>query len=634
MTPRHSPSLPSSERRRHPTARALRAAIGIPWRASRGLAALQLLLMLATGLAPVAGAWLLRAVLDVLTDAGRPAAGDLPWLVAGVAAAGAAAAILPYLEQYLTAQSGRAIERVATAELFAAVGRLAGLRKLEDPTFLDRLNMAQRMSMSGPGQVFNSMVSVVQSMLTLAGFLAAVLVLSPVMAVVLLVATIPWIIVEVGVARLRAATFQEISHAERRQYFFASLLSSLAAAKEVRLFGLGPFFRRRMLAELRAIQQASQRVDRRQAVLYSLLAALSAGVAGGGTWWAVSAAAHGRLTVGDVSIFAAALAAAGAALSAIVSSATMGYQAVLAFQSYTDIVTEGPDLALPARRVPVRPLRLGIAFENVWFRYGPDKPWVLRGVSFFMSCGQAVALVGLNGTGKSTLVKLMCRFYDPDRGRILWDGVDLRDMDLDALRDRISAVFQDYMSYELSARENIALGDLKLAEADRPLKSAAAQADIHDVLSALPKGYETLLTRTYLDQEDKEDPQTGVLLSGGQWQRVALARAFLRGGRDLVILDEPSSGLDAEAEYEIHCRLRAHGTGRTTLLISHRMNAIRDADVILVLADGLVVEEGDHDTLMSNGRAYARLFSLQARGFAGTTVDAVISSWPGVVDHG
>src|SRR5581483_4967248 len=464
MTPRHSPSLPSSEQRRHPTARALRAAIGIPWRASRGLVAVQLLLMLATGLAPVAAAWLLRAVLDVLTNIGQPgAAGDLPWLVAGLAATGAAVAILPYLGQYLTAQSGRAIERVATAELFAAVGRLAGLRKLEDPLFLDRLNMAQRMSMSGPGQVFNSTVSVVQSTLTLAGFLAAVLVLSPVMAVVLLVTTIPWIIVEVSVARLRAATLQEISHAGRRQYFFASLLSSLAAAKEVRLFGLGPFFHRRMLAELRAIQQASQRVDRRQAVLYSLLAALSAGVAGGGTWWAVSAAAHGRLTVGDVSIFAAALAAAGAALTAIVSSATLGYQAVLAFRSYTDIVTEGPDLAPSVRRLPVRPLRLGITFDNVWFRYGPDKPWVLRGVSFFMPCGQAVALVGLNGTGKSTLVKLMCRLYDPDR---------------------ISAVFQDYMSYELSARENIALGDLKLAEADRPLKSAAALADIHDVLSA------------------------------------------------------------------------------------------------------------------------------------------------------
>ena len=614
--------------------RTLWAALALPWRASRPLFAAQLPIMAATGLAPVAVAWLMRSVLNTLTGAGRAGAGDLPWLVTGLAAAGAVTAVLPYLEQYLAAQAGRAIERAATAELFAAVGRLAGLRKLEDPAFLDRLNMAQRVSMSGPGQVFTSLVSVVQSALTLTGFLAAVLVISPMMAVILLTATIPWIIVEARVARLRAATLESVSHAERRQFFFASLLSSLAAAKEIRLFGLGLFFRGRMLDELRAIQKASQQADRRQAVLYSLLAAVSAAVAGGGTWWAVSAAARGRLSVGDLSLFVAAVAAAGAALTIIVNNATMGYQAVLTFRSYVEIVSEGPDLALPVRRMPVRPLRLGIMFDNVWFRYGPDKPWVLRGASFFVPCGQAVALVGLNGAGKSTLVKLLCRFYDPDRGRILWDGADLRSLDPAELRDRISAVFQDYMSYELSAGENIALGDLKLAASAQPLKAAARQAGVDHVLAALPKGYNTLLTRTYLDLEDKQNPETGVLLSGGQWQRVALARAFLRGGRDLVILDEPSSGLDAEAEYEIHRRLRAHGAGRTTILISHRMNAIRDADTIVVLADGLVVEEGDHDTLMSYGRAYARLFSLQAQGFTDDAPEPSLSISAGGTGHG
>ncbi len=261
-----------------------------------------------------------------------------------------------------------------------AVGRLAGLRKLEDPVFLDRLNTAQRVSMSGPGQVFNSAVSVVQSALTVTGFLAALLVLSPVMAVVLLVATTPGIFAEVGIARRRAAMLEGISHAARRQYFYANLLSSLAAAKEIRLFGLGLFFRRRMLNELRVIQQSGQRVDRRQAVVYVLLAALSAIVAGAGIWWAVSSASHSRLTVGDVSMFVAALGAASAALTGIVSNAAMAYQAVLTFRSYINVVSEGPDLARPADPVPARPLRRGIEFEDVWFRYGPDRPWVLRGV--------------------------------------------------------------------------------------------------------------------------------------------------------------------------------------------------------------------------------------------------------------
>ncbi len=596
----------------HPEAHALRAALVMPWRAQRVLFAVQLLLMVAAGLAPVLAAWLLRAVLDALAAGhGR----HLPWLVIGLAVAGGTAGVLPYLSQYVSAQSARAIERVATAELFEAVGRLEGLSRLEDPAFLDRLNMAQRVSMAGPGQVFNSTVSGIQSGLTVGGFLAALLVLSPVMAGILLAATIPAIFVEVGVARRRAAMLADTSHSSRRQYFYANLLSCLPAAKEIRLFRLGAFFRTRMLNEMRAIQASAQRVDRRQAVTYVLLGALSAIVAGGGLWWAVSSAAAGRLTVGDVSMFVAGIAAASVALAGIVGNAAMAYQAVLTFRSYTDIVRQGPDLAQPACPVPASPLRRGIEFDNVWFRYGPDRPWVLRGVSFTLPSGRAVALVGRNGAGKSTLIKLLCRFYDPQRGRILWDGVDLREMDLAGLRDRISAVFQDYMSYELTAVENIAVGDVGQAT-DELVRAAARRAGIDRMLTGLPKGYQTLLTRTYFDLADKEDPQTGVLLSGGQWQRVALARAFLRGGRDLAILDEPSSGLDAEAEYEIHSSLRAHREGRTTILISQRLNAIRDADTIVVLADGVVAELGSHETLMARAGRYARLFSLQARGFA------------------
>lgn len=608
----------------HPAARTLRAAVAMPCRAHPRVFAAQLLIMVATGLAPVATALLLRAILDSLTADSRHA--TLPLLVVALAAAGGVQQVLPAVAQYMSAQSGRAIERLAKSELYAAIGRLAGLRRLEEPAFLDRLNLAQRVAIDGPSQALASVTGVVQSALTVTGFLAALLAFSPVMALVVVAAMIPGIFAETSLARRRAAMLRGISHAERRQYFYANLLTSHAAAKELRLFGLGMFFRRRMLDELRVIHQAGQRVDRRQAVVYSALAALSAVVAGAGLWWAVSAAARGRLTVGDVSMFVAALAAASSALGTIVNNAAIGYQAVLTFQSYTQIVTEGPDLALPADPVPARPLRSGIEFDDVWFRYGPHCPWALRSVSLRIPHGQAIGLVGRNGAGKSTLVKLACRFYDPDRGRILWDGVDLRDMDLPGLRDRISAVFQDYMSYELSARENIAVGDLTRAGDYEPVTAAARRAGIHDALAVLPKGYDTLLTRTYFDLADKEDPQTGVLLSGGQWQRVALARALLRGGRDVVILDEPSSGLDAEAEYEIHAGLRAHLSGRTTILISHRLNAVREADNIVVLDDGMVVEEGDHDALMAHGGRYARMFSLQARGFADGVPDAEMNA--------
>jgi ATP-binding cassette, subfamily B, bacterial len=294
---------------------------------------------------------------------------------------------------------------------------------------------------------------------------------------------------------------------------------------------------------------------------------------------------------------------------------------VLMFGSYLELIATPSELPVPAAPAAATPLRRGIEVEDVWFRYGPDHPWVLCGVSCFIPHGQALALVGYNGAGKSTLVKLLCRFYDPDRGRILWDGTDLRDMDPDELRERISVVFQDYMTYEMSAADNIGVGDLTKIGESAALTAAACAAGIDDKLAGLPKGYQTLLTRMFFDLTDKDNPEAGVLLSGGQWQRVALARAFLRGARDLMILDEPSSGLDAEAEHDISARLRDSRRGRTTVLISHRLGAVRAADHIVVLADGVVIEQGDHDALMTMGGTYARLFSLQARGYVESNHD-------------
>ena len=613
----------SAEVNRAGRTRLLTAAISAVWRSHPTALIARLLVTVLGGLAPVAAASLLRAILDTLAS-NHPRGGLLAMVIA-LGAVGGLLAVLTDLGQYLSAQSGRAIQRLTTADLFTAVTRLAGLRRLEDPAFQDRLRMAQQAGKSGAGQVVSNGIAVIQAALTLAGFLVALFVLSPVMAVIVLAAAIPGVYAELGMARRRVALISGISHAERRQFFYANLLSDHASAKEIRLFGLGSFFRLRMLAELRTIQRASERVDRRELVIYTGLAVLSALVAAGGLWWAVFAAASGQLTIGDVSILVAALGSVAATLTVILTSAALTYQGLLQFRSYQEVIAEGPDLAASSHPVPVPALRRGIEVDDVWFRYAPDEPWILRGVSFFVPHGQAVALVGHNGAGKSTLVKLLCRFYDPDRGRIRWDGIDLRDMKVTELRDRISVVFQDYMAYELSATDNIAVGDLTLADQTEALAAAARRAGIHDALAVLPKGYDTLLTRTYFDLADKNDPQTGVLLSGGQWQRLALARAFLRSERDLVILDEPSSGLDAEAEAGIHRSLRGERRDRATVLISHRLNTVRDADHIVVLGDGVISEQGDHDTLMARSGTYARLFSLQAKGYAADPV-AIVGS--------
>ncbi|MFC7480936.1 ATP-binding cassette domain-containing protein [Luedemannella flava] len=229
-------------------------------------------------------------------------------------------------------------------------------------------------------------------------------------------------------------------------------------------------------------------------------------------------------------------------------------------------------------------------------------------------------MVGGNGAGKSTIVKLLCGFYPVSRGTIRWDGIDISDIPPAELRQRIRATFQDFMTYEFSAADNLAVGDIAAGGERRSLEAAAAWAGMADTLAALPKGYDTLLSRTFSDGTDltTDGAEVGVLLSGGQWQRLALARAVLRRSVDLLILDEPSSGLDVRAEHEIHRRLVDLRQGRTSLLISHRLNTVRDADIIVVLESGVVVERGDHDGLMAADGTYAAMFRLQAAGFAET----------------
>jgi ATP-binding cassette subfamily B protein len=595
----------------------------LAWRAGPLSALSQVLLTVVAGILPVAAAWLTKLVLDGLTTPSPRADVVVPAvLLAGI---GVLAVVVPQAKQYAQAELGRSVALRASGNLFAALNRLVGLARFEDPRFRDRLQLAQQSGRSAPTQVLGTALGIGQGAITMTGFVGTLLATGPWMAVAVAIAAVPTLRAELAISRRRAAMMWDTSHSMRREIFYSQLLTDTQAAKEVRLFGLGGFFRQRMLQELTALQDANRRVDRRELLVQGLLGLMGAVVAGTGLVWAVRAAVSGQLTIGDVSVFVAAAAGTQSTLGSIVRDTAAAHQALLTFDHYQAIVTGPPDLEIQPRPISPGPLRQGIELRDVWFRYSEEHPWVLRGVNLTIPVGTAVALVGLNGAGKSTLVKLLCRFYDPTRGSVYWDGVDLRELDVERLRARIGAVFQDFMSYDLTARENIGVGNLAaLSDLDR-IMSAARGARLDDAIAGLPHGYETMLTRIFFQHADRDDPDTGVFLSGGQWQRIGLARAFLRDDSELLILDEPSSGLDAEAEHDIHQRLRHHRLGQTTVLISHRLNAVRDAEVIAVLAGGEVVERGSHHDLIAAGGQYARLFHLQAQGYS----DGVgAATWP------
>ncbi|GAB2687235.1 ABC transporter ATP-binding protein [Nocardia thraciensis] len=592
----------------------LRAAWQLCWTAGRGLTLVQVVLTLMGGALASAVVWSTKSMTDALVA--RESGPTLVVAVVALVGAGFVSACEPRASEYLRSELNRRAYLVMNDRLFTAVGAFHGLGRFENPRFLDRIRSAQQSTSNAVGPATTGVFAAVRDAVSLIGLLVTVAVIAPPMAMIMVVSAVPALVAQLALARRFAEMMDTMSASSRRQFQLSALNSDVRAVKELRLLGLVDFFKGRVLAAIVTANNAQRELDRRQLTTQLSMAILGSLISGCGLAWAVYAAARGQLTVGDVSAFITAVAASQAAISGLIARITSAHRALLQLDHYLDVLGAGPDLPAATRRNTLPALTSGIELVDVWFRYDASHPWVLRGVSARIDHGASLALVGLNGAGKSTLIKLLCRFYDPDRGAILWDGVDIRDVPVPELRRRLGVLFQDFMEYDLTAAENIGVGDLAAIGDRHRIAGAAAAAGVAGKIDSLPHGYDTMLSRIFFKETDKDDAEKGVMLSGGQWQRVAIARTLMRADRELLILDEPSSGLDPEAEYQIHHRLETLRSGRTSLLVSHRLSAVRDADRILVLADGRVVEEGTHESLMDLDGEYARLFTLQAQGYA------------------
>jgi ATP-binding cassette subfamily B protein len=603
--------------------RSARIAAQLSWTASPLACAGLLLLMVIGGITPAAGAWLQRAVLDALASGPRLAgrarigqmAGDVMMPAIALSGLALVTASAPYLRRYAESELRRGLGLLMQDNLYRAINSFPGISRFESPRFSDKLQLAQQVT-SGTGNSFAAAVlGIGQSMISVTTLGAALYVISPAMATIVAASAVPAVWAQLRNSGRQADLAWRTSPVIRRQMFYARLLTDQAAAKEIRLFGLGDFLRRRMLTELRSAQRGQRAIDWQLVRVEGLLSLLASAISAAGLLWMIWRVADQDLPIGDVTMCAAALIGAQAAVSGAAMSLAQLTQSLPHFTHYADLVSMCPDLPVPAEPRPVPPLQQGIALQDVWFRYDEGHPWVLRELNMVIPPGETVAVVGLNGAGKTTLVKLLCRFYDPTRGSITWDGIDIRETDPSELRQHIGTTFQDYMSYDLTAAENIGIGDLaRLDDQDRICR-AAKLSGAEDAVSRLPRGYDTLLSRMFFRAADQENPEIGMILSGGQWQRLALARGFMRADRDLLILDEPSSGLDAEAEAVIHRQMQAVRAGRTSLLISHRLSTLRDASIIYVIVGGQVKEQGTHKELLEAGGEYHRLFTLQASGY-------------------
>jgi ATP-binding cassette subfamily B protein len=489
------------------------------------------------------------------------------------------------------------------------------LEFFEDSASYDLLRRAQQDAASRPVQMISSVFGLIQTAITFASMLALLLFISPLLAGIALLSPVPAFIADTRYGWWGYNIARWASPLRRRMQYLTTLVTTDTYAKEVKLFGLGGYFTERFKLLANTYYERQRRLVRSRYLVGFALSSITTLVGSGTYLYIAVRAIQGLLTVGDLTMYTSAVSSVQSSIQGLLSGFSGMYENNLYLNNLYDLLATKSRIKAPAEPRPLpRPLRGEIEFQNVSFNYPGSGAEALTGLTFTIAAGETLAVVGRNGAGKTTLIKLLCRLYDPSEGRILLDGIDIREFDPDELRAAIGAMFQDYVTYQATASENIGLGEVGEIENRPAIEAAARRGGVDDLVARLPDGYDTPLGRWF---------EGGVNLSGGEWQKVALGRAFMRDAHRarILVLDEPTSALDAQAEYELFERLRQLSEGRTAIYISHRFSTVRQADRILFLERGRLVEEGTHDELMALRGRYARLFTMQASAYTGETID-------------
>jgi ATP-binding cassette subfamily B protein len=483
------------------------------------------------------------------------------------------------------------------------------LQQFENAEFYDRMTRAQDGASSRPVQMITESIQFLENVLTLLGYVGLLVSYSTWIVGALVLAALPSTLVEMRFSMSAFYMRNWRSPDRRRQGYVEYILANDEHVKEVKLFELGPVLLKRYLEFGERFYQQDKRLLERRVFWTCLLSLLATATFYGGYLSLAVDAAAGRISLGDLTLYVIAFRQGQQGFQSCLSAINELYENHLYMSNlFAFLATETPPKIVRPGVPRARDCESdeGIRFEDVGFRYPGRDEWALRHITLAIPPKQSLALVGHNGAGKSTFIKLVCGFYRPAEGRVLLDGRDLREWDDEALRRRISAVFQDFNEYQFSLRENVGFGDLAHLTDEERVRRAVERGGADAVVAELPQGLDTQLGRWFRD---------GVALSGGQWQKIALARAFMREEADILILDEPTAALDAEAEKAVFDRFRTLAGGRTSLLISHRFPTVRMADRIVMIEHGRIIEQGSHDALVRAGGRYAQLFKLQAEGY-------------------